>query len=236
MSDTTQPAPAAISLWNSSKAIIIGELALVGLIFIADYYRWHHLIVISKTPYLFLLAWLSLRLRGQSWRSVGWAIYRSWSRTFALGVLLGIGNELLELFVTQPLLVRLFHRWPDLSDLRPLVGNRNLLGLALLLTWTLAAFGEELVYRGYLMNRVADLFGRTRTAWTLSLILTSILFGFGHYDQGAIGQIENVIGGCLLAVFYVVCGQKLAVPIVAHGVQDTIDVLLIFLGKYPGGL
>jgi hypothetical protein len=27
-----------------------------------------------------------------------------------------------------------------------------------------------------------------------------------------------------------------SVPIVAHGVQDTIDVLLIFLGKYPGGL
>jgi hypothetical protein len=30
--------------------------------------------------------------------------------------------------------------------------------------------------------------------------------------------------------------RKLAVPIVAHRVQDTIDVLLIFLGKYPGGL
>jgi uncharacterized protein len=129
-----------------------------------------------------------------------------------------------------------FHKWPDLSDLRPLVGNPNLLLAALLLTWSLAAFGEELVYRGYLMNRVADLFAPTRTAWTLSLVLTSILFGFGHYDQGAIGQIENVIGGCLLAVFYLLCGRKLAVPIVAHGVQDTIDVLLIFLGKYPGGL
>jgi len=31
-------------------------------------------------------------------------------------------------------------------------------------------------------------------------------------------------------------GRKLAVAIVAHGVQDTIDVLMIFLGKYPGGL
>jgi membrane protease YdiL (CAAX protease family) len=150
--------------------------------------------------------------------------------------LLGIGNELVELFVTQPLLVRFFHRWPDLSELRPLVGNRNLLALALFLAWTLAAFGEELVYRGYLMNRLADLFGRTPTGWTLSLILTSILFGFGHYDQHAIGQIENVIGGCLLALFYLACGRKLAVPVVAHGVQDTIDVLLIFLGKYPGGL
>jgi uncharacterized protein len=234
--DSAQPAPIPISGRTRSKAIAVVEFVLVGLIFIADYYHWHHVIVVSKTPYLFLLAWLSLRLGGQNWKSVGLILYRSLGRTLAFGVLFGIGNELLELFVTQPLLVRFFHRWPDLSDLRPLVGNRILLGVALLLTWTLAAFGEELVYRGYLMNRIADLFGRTRVGWTLSLILTSILFGYGHYDQGMIGQIENVIGGCLLGVFYFACGRKLAVPIVAHGVQDTIDVLLIFLGKYPGGL
>jgi hypothetical protein len=236
MSDFAPLASPPISRGTGSRLVIIGELVLFGLIFVADYYRWHHLIRISKTLYLFGLAWLSLRLRGQNWRSIGLSLYRSWGYTLALGALLGIGNECLELFVTQPLLVRLFHRWPDLSDLRPLVGNRNLLGLALLLTWTLAAFGEELVYRGYLMNRVADLFGRNRTAWKISLIFTSALFGFGHFDQGAIGQIENVIGGFLLGVFYLVCGRKLAVPIVAHGVQDTVDVLLIFLGKYPGGL
>jgi membrane protease YdiL (CAAX protease family) len=236
MSDLAQPASPPISRGAGSRLVIIGELVLFGLIFVADYYRWHHLILISKTLYLFGLAWLSLRLRGQNWRSIGLSLYRSWRYTLAVGALLGIGNECLELFVTQPLLVRLFHRWPDLSDLRPLVGNRKLLGLALLLTWTLAAFGEELVYRGYLMNRVADLFGRNRTAWKMSLILTSALFGFGHFDQGAIGQIENVIGGFLLGVFYLFCGRKLAVPIVAHGVQDTVDVLLIFLGKYPGGL
>ena len=42
------------------------------MIFVADYYRWHHVIVISRTLYLFVLGWLSLRLRGQTWRSVGW--------------------------------------------------------------------------------------------------------------------------------------------------------------------
>jgi hypothetical protein len=104
------------------------------MIFVADYYHWHHVIVISKTLYLFVLAWLSLRLGGQTWRSVGLALYRSWGWTLGLGVLLGIGNELLELYVTQPLLVRLFHRWPDLSDLRPLVGNRSLLALKSLST------------------------------------------------------------------------------------------------------
>lgn len=236
MSDSARPTSTKTSRWTNSKAATIGELAVVGLIFAADFYHWHHLILISKTLYILLLAWLSLHMRGQKWRSMGWGLYRSWMVTLTAGVLFGLANELLELFVTQPLLVHIFHRWPDLSDLRPLVGNPKMLLIALVLTWTLAAFGEELVYRGYLMNRVADLFGRTRTGWTVSLILTSVLFGFGHFDQGAIGQIENVIGGLLLAIFYLACGRKLAVPIVAHGVQDTIDVVLIFLRKYPGGL
>jgi membrane protease YdiL (CAAX protease family) len=212
------------------------EFVLVGLIFTADYYRWHHVIIISKTPYILVLGWISLRVRGQNWKSIGMRLYRSWARTLALGMLLGIGNEVLELFVTQPLLVRIFHRWPDLSDLRPLVGNPKMLVVGLLLTWTLAAFAEEMVYRGYLMNRVAEVFGGTRTAWRFSLVQISLLFGFSHFDQGLIGQIENVIGGFLLGVFYLSCGGNLAVPIVAHGVQDTVDVLLIFFGKYPGGL
>lgn len=236
MSEFAQPAATKTTRWANSRAAGIAELAVVGLIFAADFYHWHHLILISKTLYILLFAWLSLRVRRQTWRSLGWGLYRSWAVTLTLGVSFGLANELLELFVTQPLLVHFFHRWPDLSDLRPLVGNPKMLLVTLALTWTLAAFGEELVYRGYLMNRVADLFGRTRTAWTVSLILTSVLFGFGHFDQGAIGQIENVIGGFLLAIFYLACGRKLAVPIVAHGIQDTIDVVLIFLGKYPGGL
>lgn len=86
------------------------------------------------------------------------------------------------------------------------------------------------------MNRLADLCGRTRTAWVFSVVLTSIVCGVGHFGQGRVGRIKNVIGGILVATFYLVFGRKLGVPIVAHGVQDTVDVVLIFLGEYPGGL
>ena len=40
--------------------------------------------------------------------------------------------------------------------------------------------------------------------------------------------------GLLLGVIYLRTGCSLAIPIVAHGVADTIDFVLIFLGKYPG--
>jgi len=51
------------------------ELGIIALIFLADQ---HHLIYLSKTPYLLALGWLSLRLRGLSWRAVGFSRPTSW--------------------------------------------------------------------------------------------------------------------------------------------------------------
>jgi membrane protease YdiL (CAAX protease family) len=142
--------------------------------------------------------------------------------------------ELLQLLVTQPLLVGLTGRPPDLETFRPLIGSPGLLLLGLALVWVLAAFGEETAYRGYLMNRVADLANQSRWAWFTSLIVVSTLFGLAHSGQGITGMIDEGIMGLLLGLMYLGCGRNLSVPIVAHGVQDTVDVLLIFLGRYPG--
>jgi membrane protease YdiL (CAAX protease family) len=83
------------------------------------------------------------------------------------------------------------------------------------------------------MNRVADLGKGSRTAWVLSLILTSAVFGLAHYQQGLTGIIEEGSDGLILGVIYLVFRRNLAVPIVAHGVCDTIDIVLLFLGTYP---
>ena len=47
-------------------------------------------------------------------------------------------------------------------------------------------------------------------------------------------MVENVLNGLLLGGLYLVCGRNLAVPVIAHAFSDTLDFLLIYLGKYPG--
>ena len=42
------------------------------------------------------------------------------------------------------------------------------------------------------------------------------------------------IDGAILAALYFATGRNLWAPIIAHGIQDTVDVLLIYLGVYPG--
>lgn len=217
--------------WRQSKWLILAELIVVALIFVADA---RHLIFFSKTPFLFAFAWLSLWVRKLRWRDVGLSRYRTWKITLLYGVAAGLALEAFQLFISQPFLVRVLGKQPDLEVFRALHGNIKWTLLALAGTWTIAAFGEEMVYRGYLMNRVADLMNRTRLAWIVSLLVVHVAFGLAHAGQGITGILDEGLAGLLLGVIYLRTGRNLAVPIIAHGITDSIDFLLIFLGKYPG--
>jgi uncharacterized protein len=217
--------------WRDSRWLVLVEFALVVAIYIG---RQHHILKVSATPYLLLLAWISLRLRRVQWKQIGFARYRTWATTLLLGIASGVGLELFDLSGKQPLLSRLLGKAPDLSNFAVVRGNLKFALVIIALLWVFAAFGEELVYRGYLMNRVADLGRGSRTAWIVSLFLISALFGFSHYQQGLTGIIEEGSDGLILGLMYLASRRNLAIPIVAHGVCDTIDIALLFLGKYPG--
>jgi membrane protease YdiL (CAAX protease family) len=217
--------------WRESRWLASLELALVLSLVVADI---HGRVFFSKTPLYLVLGWISLRVRGIGWRPVGFAVPRSWPRALAFGAVAGLVLEVFSSFVVEPGLASLFGRAADLSDFRPLVGNVRLLILVLAANWTLAAFGEELVYRGYLMNRVAGLAGGTRGAWSASLVAVSALFGWAHVDQGVTGQVQAAIDGLMLGLLYLSTGRNLLVPIVSHGVSNTLAFTLIYFGRYPG--
>src|ERR1700730_3273184 len=216
---------------RATQWLLAVEVIVVAGIFYLD---WQHLLPVSKVPYLFVLGWISLRLRGQRWKDVGFTIAPNWPMLLFVGLLVGLGMEALELFATQPLLTKLLNQGPDLHQYKVLIGNARLLILGIVLAWVLAAFGEESVYRGYLLNRCAGFFGELRNAWITAAILVTVLFGFAHFAQRPTGVIENIIDGGILAAVYFATNRNLLAPIIAHGIRDTVDVLLIYLGRYPG--
>jgi uncharacterized protein len=217
---------------RESRVLILVELALIAAVFLAD---WRHHIYVSKTPYLLALGWLSLWLRGIGWHQLGFCLLPGWKRLLWLGIAAGIAMEALELFVTQPILVRLLGKYPDLSVLHDVVGSVPLVLVMIALAWTLAAVGEELVWRGYIFNRLGDSLGGSHSGPTaIALVTVSAAFGLAHLDQGATGIIENTIDGILLGLLYLKSGRNLLAPIVAHGITDTLDALIIFSGHYPG--
>jgi membrane protease YdiL (CAAX protease family) len=142
----------------------------------------------------------------------------------------GIALQVLSEFVTEPLFTALTHQPTDISEFNPLVGNVKLLLLYFIVVWTLAAFGEEMTYRGYVLNRAADLAGRRPWAWVAALLFVTVLFGFGHSYQGPTGMLDTGLHGLLLGALYLASGRNLWACIIAHGVSDTIALTMAFLG------
>ena len=212
-------------------ALILGELSVLIGLTLADAWGF---VPVSRTPFLLLLCWASLRLRRLPWRSIGFTRPPRMARAIAVGTVAGFAIELFAINVTTPWIASVTGTPPDVSDLRDLVGNWQLLLILLIVSWILAAFGEELAFRGYLMNRVADGFGRTRVAWIISLVVVSLYFGIGHETQGVAGIAQESLSGCWLGVFFLASGRNLTVPIVSHGVSNTLALVLIYLDRYPG--
>jgi len=210
-------------------ALFVCEVAAFAAIFWAD--PW---LPLSKTPFFLAVAWLSLWLRGVTWRSLGFAAPRSWPRALAIGVAAGTAMFALEFFVTQELLFALTGQYPDLHEFDDLVGNLPLLLVLLALNFVFAALGEELVWRGYALSRVAELLRTSRVAWAAALVLVNAGFGFAHLYQGGTGVVEATIAGVLLGALYLASGRNLVVPMAAHFVSNAIDFVVIYLGRYPG--
>ena len=216
--------------WRESRWLLAAELAIVAALTLG-----HRRVPLSATPFFVALGWISLLARGLGWRDVGLVRPRPLGRTLALGLSAGLILELLSTFVTEPTLAAVFGQPPDLSDFRPLVGNVQLLGLAVTANWILAAFGEEMAFRGYLMNRLAGLAGGTRRGWVFALIAATAVFGACHYEsQGLTGAVQAGVDGLLLALLYLAGRRTLAVPILAHGMSNTLAFVLIYFGRYPG--
>ena len=212
-------------------ALILLEIALILALVAGDYAG---VVPVTSTPFFLALGWASLRRRGLRWRDVGLRRPANWGRALAIGVAAGIAMELLSTFVTVPLWSRLFGSPPDLSDFRHVVGNARALAFWLALNWTLAAFGEEMSFRGYILDRLADAGGRTREAWGAALVASSVLFGLSHGGQGVTGMAQESLAGLMLGALYLACGRNLWPPILAHGVGNTLAFVLIYLGRYPG--
>jgi hypothetical protein len=57
---------------RNSRWLVLVEFALVVAVYVA---RQQHLLKVSATPYLLLVAWISLRLRRIQWKQIGFTFF-----------------------------------------------------------------------------------------------------------------------------------------------------------------
>jgi hypothetical protein len=100
-----------------------------------------------------------------------------------------------------------------------------------------AAVCEELIFRGYLLRQCIFAMQRMalsqRTSVALSVVLTAVLFGAGHFYEGAGSALTIAFLGATYAVAALRFGNLRAV-IVAHFLQDFLVGLLSYTHHLTG--
>ena len=95
------------------------------------------------------------------------------------------------------------------------------------LSWTLAAIGEETVYRGYIPRRVSHVFGENITGSLIGVGLSSPLFGLAHAEQ----CISGVVLTFLDALFFGFLRwrfRNLWAAVLGHDFNNTIGLIRFF--------
>jgi uncharacterized protein len=209
------------SRWISLVEVIVGSLCVFG------HSVWH---VLPNSVFLLsAMALISIRLREGSWRAIGLCSPKSWSRTVLIALVAVVVQQALGQFVVDPLM-KPYLRYA--AGANPMEGIHGYVGLLrwIGIIWTYAAFGEELAYRRYLLNRVADLAGHFRFAHVLGLLWSSTLFGFAHWYQGPAGVMSAMASGLVFGIAYLLTGKNLWTSICAHGLSDSLALLATYFG------
>lgn len=213
----------------SSPAFIAVELALILALIAANQLNIIR-VPLSLTLPLILMGWLSLRLRGSGWHAIGLRRPERWRTTIPLALLIAVVHQGASTFVLIPFLQQVSGQPIDLSLVDQIEGNLVLLGVGVVIAWLLAGFGEEMVYRGYILNRFADLFKSRPAGWLLGYIVSVLLFSWIHQYQGTVGIIDSIVSGALWGGLYFLAGRRLWLPILSHGFYDTIAFVFAYFG------
>ena len=145
-----------------------------------------------------------------------------------------VGWTLFNAVVLIPLTNHLSGSQQDVSAFADLEGDVRLLALYLSASWVVAAFCEEVAFRGYLLTRLTDVLGSGRLQQLTAVLASSALLGLLRTEQGVVGVVAAGTAGAVFTVLRYRY-RTLWAPILAHGFDDTIGFTwFFFFGPFHG--
>lgn len=202
--------------------ITLLEIALIVIIVIKDIWLPTVLILVLA---IFMTNWQKRPIE-----DLGLRPFKKPIKAVLLMIFLATVMQLTHFVVTMPLLGHLTNTTKSLVPVNNLHENLSGLFLMLGISWTMAAVGEEIVYRGYLLSRIKKVFEVRKHAVLIGIILTSMLFGWAHREQGIMGIIITAIDGGIYSIIKEKF-KSIWPAVIVHGMSNTIGLVAVyFLG------
>lgn len=228
MQSLTGRREAAIDLLVVGAAIIAAWLLCRGWLYPALGFPGNTPILLRPLGGL-LVAWWLLRNRGSDWQALGLRRPASWLR-----VAMGAIGLYLALMAMSRWLVPPLADWLQVEAKPSFIGYvRGDLPAALLwisIGWGVGGFCEEALFRGFLLNRVADALGGGRWALAIGVLAQAALFGMLHLYSGAFACVHAAMFALVMGAFYLLSGRNLWPLIVVHGIWDSIAIWSVYSG------
>lgn len=184
--------------------------------------------------FMLTLFWLSIIIRGEKWSDFG-ITFQPFSAKKAGSVFL---KSLLVFilaiiaFALGSIIVAPFTGIPesaDMSNYAYLQDNIPMLILTLLGVYIVSSFGEEVIYRAFLINRISEMGISDRWKNTIAVILSAVIFGLIHYEWGPMGMVQTTFMGLVLGYFYIRYKRNIWILVLAHAYMDTILMVQMYM-------
>jgi uncharacterized protein len=175
------------------------------------------------------VGWGLIRSRGETLADIGLKRPASWMRTFMIGLALA-AIVFVGIYLSEKAGFR-----RDLSRFKDVQGNPELAVLGVLYAFIGAGFYEEFMFRGFLMQGLAMLFGGSRGAWFAACVVQGAFFGTAHAYQNPLGIAITGTLGVLMGLLVLASGRNLWTVIVGHGLFDASRFVLFYFQGPPMG-
>ena len=126
---------------------------------------------------------------------------------------------------------------PDLSRYDNLYGNLPAVLLFAAIVPLTASIPEEIIYRGFLMDRLSRILGANPVLGAgpgnavLTVLVQGVIFGAAHFQWGAGGMVLTTIMGIVWGTAFLLCGRNLWIVILAHTAGDLLLVGQLYFIK-----
>jgi membrane protease YdiL (CAAX protease family) len=178
-----------------------------------------------------LTAVAMILLRKQKLSAIGfrrperWAVVPIW----VIGIFLVFALAQIAL----PALIRTVVEIPaaDLSRYDALYQNLSAtIAMALLLPIT-ASIPEEIIYRGFLLDRLVRICGDTKPGLSVAVAIQSLLFGAAHFQWGLGGMFLATTMGVIWGTSFLLVKRNLWIVIMAHSLGHVALVTQLYFVK-----